>query len=81
MNGTNVAVISYAHDNSTAVWEYSYNNNDRTGTAFTNGRKSDSSETTWNPGAYTISDDGKTLTFTNFMGAERSFKRYFPVSE
>jgi hypothetical protein len=81
MNGTNVAVISYAHDNSTAVWEYSYTANDKTGTAFTNGRKSDGSETTWNPGAYTISDDGKTLTFTSFMGAQRSFKRYFPLSE
>jgi hypothetical protein len=81
LNGTTVAVISYAQDNSTAVWEYSYDSSNRTGTAFTNGHKPDGTTTTWNPGAYTISEDGKTLTFGNFMGGERSFKRYFPLTE
>jgi hypothetical protein len=80
MGGTNVAVISYAHDNSTAVWEYSYNDAAKTGTAFTNGHKPDGSTTTWNPGAYTISSDGKTITFSDFMGSARSFKRYFPLA-
>jgi hypothetical protein len=81
MAGSNVAVISYAHDNSTAVWEYSYDSAAKAGTAFVNGRKPDGSETSWNPGAYTISADGKTITFTNFMGSARSFKRYFPLTE
>jgi hypothetical protein len=77
MNGANVAVISYAHDNTTAVWEYSYNDAARSGTAFTNGRKPDGTSTTWNPGAYTVSGDGKKITFTSFMGTELSFNRYF----
>jgi hypothetical protein len=82
MSGTTVAVISYAHDNTTAVWEYSYDSSARTGTAFTNGRKPPSGDSaTWNPGAYTISEDGKTLTFTSFMGEARLFKRYFPLTE
>jgi hypothetical protein len=82
MAGDNIAVISYAHDNSTAVWEYSYDSSARAGTAFTNGRTPPSgSATTWNPGAYTVSADGKTLTFTNFMGQARAFKRYFPLTE
>lgn len=76
MAGDNVAVLSYAHDNTTAVWEYSYTSADKTGTAFTNGRKPDGFATSWNPGAYTISEDGLTMTFTSFMGQERSFKRY-----
>jgi Tol biopolymer transport system component len=76
MAGTNVVVISYAHDNTTAVWEYSYDSSNKTGTAFTNGLKPDSSSTSWNPGAYTISPDGKTITFTSFMGQAREFKRY-----
>jgi hypothetical protein len=80
MGGTNVAVISYAHDNSTAVWEYSYNDANKKGTAFTNGHTPDGSATFWNPGAYTVSDDGKTITFGNFMGSARSFKRYFPLT-
>jgi hypothetical protein len=78
MTGTNVAVISYAHDNTTAVWEYSYDHSNKTGTAFANGHKPDGTATTWNPGAYTISEDGKTITFTSFMGQARAFKRYFP---
>jgi hypothetical protein len=78
MAGTNVAVISYAHDNTTAVWEYSYDHSGKAGTAFTNGHKPDGTTTTWNPGAYTISEDGKTITFTSFMGQARAFKRYFP---
>jgi hypothetical protein len=81
MAGTNVAVISYAHDNTTAVWEYSYDHSGRAGTAFTNGHKPDGTTTSWNPGAYTISEDGKTITFTSFMGQERAFKRYFPQAE
>jgi hypothetical protein len=82
MTGINVAVISYAHDSTTAVWEYSYDNTAKEGTGFTNGRKPpDGAETTWNPGAYTISGDGKTLTFTNFMNQPREFKRYFPLTE
>jgi hypothetical protein len=81
LSGTNVAVISYAHDNTTAVWEYSYNSSTKAGTAFANGHKPDGTATTWNPGAYTISEDGKTITFTNFMGQARSFKRYFPLAE
>jgi hypothetical protein len=81
MNGTNVAVISYSHDNSTAVWDYSYDNDAKVGTAFTNGHKPDDGTTTWNPGAYYISVDGKTLTFTSFMGGTRSVNRYFPLTE
>ena len=37
MTGTNVAVISYSHDSTTAVWDYSYDNDAKAGTAFTNG--------------------------------------------
>jgi hypothetical protein len=81
MEGTNVAVISYAHDNTTAVWNYNYTKDTRAGTAFTNGHKPDGAATSWNPGAYTISQDGKTITFTSFMGSGRSFKRYFPLTE
>jgi hypothetical protein len=81
MTGDNVAVISYAHDNTTAVWEYSYDNTTKAGTGFTNGHKPDGTETSWNPGAYTISENGKTITFTSFMGSQRSFKRYFPLAE
>jgi hypothetical protein len=81
MDGTNVAVISYAHDNTTAVWEYSYDHSSKAGTAFANGHKPDGTETSWNPGAYTISADGKTITFTSFMGQARDFKRYFPPVE
>jgi hypothetical protein len=73
--GTNVAVLSYTHDNTTAVWEYVYDDEARTGTAPTGGRKPDDSTASWNPGAYTISADGKTLTFTGFMGSPRSFPR------
>jgi hypothetical protein len=82
MSGANVAVISYSHDSTTAVWEYSYNSGSREGTAFTNGKTPpDGESTTWNPGAYTVSADGKTLTFTSFMGQSRDFKRYFPLAE
>jgi hypothetical protein len=80
MSGTNVAVISYSHDSTTAVWEYNYDKGTRTGTAFANGHKPDGTATTWNPGAYTISEDGKTITFSSFMGSERAFKRYFPLT-
>jgi hypothetical protein len=81
MAGANVAVISYAHDNTTAVWEYSYDSSAKAGTAFSNGHKPDGTATSWNPGAYTISADGKTITFTSFMGSAKSFKRYFPPAE
>jgi hypothetical protein len=81
MAGTNVAVISYAHDNSTAVWDYNYDASAKAGTAFTNGHKADGGTTSWNPGAYTVSADGKTLTFTSFMGGTRSINRYFPLTE
>jgi hypothetical protein len=72
----NAAVISYAHDNTTAIWDYAYNNDTREGTAPTNGYKPDNTATGWNPGAYTISADGQTLTFTNFMGEPRSYRRF-----
>jgi hypothetical protein len=81
MAGATVAVISYAHDNSTAVWEYSYDNATKKGAAFANGRTPDGASTQWNPGAYDVSADGKTITFSSFMGEERSFKRYFPLTE
>ena len=76
LTGLNVVVISYAHDHTTAVWDYAYNTETRTGTAPTNGHKPDNTATTWNHGAYTISEDGKTLTFTNFMGEPRSYRRF-----
>jgi len=41
MTGDNVAVISYSHDNTTAVWDYSYDSAGRTGTEFTNGHTHD----------------------------------------
>jgi hypothetical protein len=81
MNGNNVAVVSYAHDNTSAVWEYGYDAGARAGTAFANGHNKAGEATTWNPGAYTVSEDGKTLTFTSFMGQAREFKRYFPLTE
>jgi len=76
-HGAYVAVLSYAQDNTTAVWNYSYNSAARTGTAFTDGLEGGTGGTqTWNPGAYTINEDGNTITFSSFMGSERSFKRY-----
>jgi hypothetical protein len=72
----NVAVISYAHDNTTAVWNYSYDSSTRAGTAFTNGLTPAGASQSWNPGAYTINEAGDAITFSSFMGAEHSFKRY-----
>jgi hypothetical protein len=74
--GTNVAVIQYAQDHTTAVWDYSYDSSTRKGTGFTNGHTPDNTSTTWNPGEYTISADGKTITFSSFMGSEKSFSRF-----
>jgi hypothetical protein len=68
LTGANVAVLSYTHDNTTAVWEYAYDDEAGTGTAPTGGRKPNNETESWNPGVYTISADGKTLTFTNFGG-------------
>jgi hypothetical protein len=77
--GENVVVVSYTHDSTTAVWDYSYDSAARAGTAFTNGHKTDGTGTSWNPGAYTISGDGNTLTFSSFMGEARSYKRYAQI--
>ena len=74
--GTNVAVISYAQDNTTAVWNYSYDSTTRAGTAFTDGLTPAGAAQTWNPGAYTINAAGDEITFSSFMGSSRTFKRY-----
>jgi len=74
--GENVAVISYAQDNTTAVWNYSYASSTKTGTAFTDGLTPAGAAQTWNPGAYTINEAGDEITFSSFMGSSRTFKRY-----
>ncbi|MDR1176212.1 MAG: hypothetical protein LBK83_12180 [Treponema sp.] len=82
MAGPNVAVISYAHDSTTAVWDYSYDTSAKAGTLSATGYKPpDGGTTSWNPGNYTVSADGKTLTFTSFMGQAREFKRYYQMAD
>jgi hypothetical protein len=64
-------IWSFAIDNSTNNWGYTYDGSTKTGTISSGG---------WNPApnGFTISADGKTLTITNYgshEGAPRSFKR------
>jgi alpha-tubulin suppressor-like RCC1 family protein len=60
-------ICSFSNDNSTNEWSYTYQD-DRTGAISSGG---------WSPGAFTLSADGGTLTFTNFgnHGASKTFDR------
>ena len=63
-------ICAFSADNSTNEWDYTYNN-DRTGTITTGGG--------WpGPGAFTVSEDGNTLTFSNYggHGSAKTFTRY-----
>jgi hypothetical protein len=70
-----VAVISYAHDSTTAVWNYNYNNTTRQGGPFTDGLESDGSIAPFQPGIFTISENGQELVFTAWHGGI-TLKRY-----
>jgi hypothetical protein len=63
------AICSFSADNTTNDWNWEdYDDTTRSGTIARDGGG-------WTPGAYTISQDGKTLVFGNYMGGERSFSR------
>jgi hypothetical protein len=64
----NKVICAFSHDGTTNEWNYSYDKGTRAGTISRSGGG-------WTPGDFTISGDGKTLTFNNFMGAARNYKR------
>jgi hypothetical protein len=62
LTGATVAVISLSGDNTTHVWDYTYNSGALTGTISATGYKPDGSTESWSPKSFSISADGKTLT-------------------
>jgi hypothetical protein len=73
----NKAIFSFSADNTTNEWEYTYNAGTKTGTITNPGGG-------WNPApnGFTMSDDGNTLTITNYgshSGGARTFNRYSTI--
>ena len=66
--GDHVAVISHAHDSTSAVWDFSYDPATGEGKGFTNGHTNNGDTTNWNPGDFIVSADGKSITFPNMHG-------------
>nr|MDR1277972.1 hypothetical protein [Treponema sp.] len=63
------AICVFSADNSKNDWNWEdYAEASRSGTIARDGGG-------WTPGAFTISADGKILTFSSYMGGERSFNR------
>ncbi|MDR1902150.1 MAG: hypothetical protein LBQ88_07725 [Treponema sp.] len=69
-NADDKVIAAFSGDNTTNQWACTdYDAAERTGTLTGAGSWLDG-------GAFIISEDGKTLTFTSFMGTPRDFKRY-----
>jgi hypothetical protein len=64
----NKVICAFSADNTTNEWDYTYDKGTRAGTVSKAGGG-------WTPGDFTISEDGKTLTFSSYMGAARDYKR------
>jgi hypothetical protein len=69
----NKVVCAFSYDNTSNDWRYVYSGGSgELSRPDANGKPGG---TGWTPGAFTLSDDQKTLTFTSYMGGEREFKR------
>jgi hypothetical protein len=64
----NKVICAFSADNTTNEWEYTYDKGTRTGIV-------SNPAGGWTPGGFTISEDHNTMTFSNYMGAARDFKR------
>jgi hypothetical protein len=64
----NKVICAFSADNTTNEWDYAYDKGTRAGSVSKPGGG-------WTPGDFTISEDGKTLTFSSYMGAARDYER------
>jgi hypothetical protein len=64
----NKVICAFSADNTTNEWTYTYDKETRAGAVA-------APDGGWSPGAFSISTDHNTLTFTSYMGAAREFKR------